>query len=349
MQNLYVFKFEKNMNISEFNFDLPKELIAQYPCTPRSASRLLYLAKDIGKITHKTFNDLPDFLLPNDLLIFNDTRVIPARLFGNKITGGKVEILIERLLNKNTGLVHIKSNTTKIGTKVIIADYLVEVIGRKEAMFILRVLNGKSLMNIMEEVGHIPLPPYINRVDETVDKERYQTIFAKNKGAVAAPTAALHFDEELIKRIKNNGVQVGFVTLHVGAGTFQPIRVENILEHKMHSEYVEVSPLVCEQIREAKKKGGRIIAVGTTSLRSLETAAKNGNIYPYKGETDIFIYQGFNFSCIDGLVTNFHLPKSSLMLLVCAFAGYRNIMNAYQEAIGLSYRFFSYGDGMFII
>jgi S-adenosylmethionine:tRNA ribosyltransferase-isomerase len=339
------------MNIADFDFNLPPELIAQYPCTPRSASRLLCLDKNTGEITHRIFNELPELLSANDLLIFNNTKVIPARLFGVKLTGGKVELLIERILDEHRILAHIKSNKTlKIGTELIFVNkYNAVIIQRHDDLFELRFNNNESVYSIIEKIGHIPLPPYINRADETFDQERYQTVFAERLGAVAAPTAGLHFDSELLNKIKEKGIGIGYVTLHVGSGTFQPIRVENIHEHKMHSEYFEVSPYLCEQITNTKQRGGRVIAVGTTSVRSLEAAAKSGKLLPFQGDTDIFIYPGYSFKCVDAMITNFHLPKSTLLLLICAFAGYENIMRAYKEAIAQAYRFFSYGDAMFIM
>lgn len=334
------------MNLSDFDFELPHELIAQFPKEQRSSSRLLVLDKNSGKISHKKFTDILEFISPDDLLVFNDTKVIPARLFGQKITGGKIEILIERILDKQHVLAHIKaSKAPKVNSEIIIAEYHAEVIERQDDLFKLKFLNTDNVLAIIEQIGHMPLPPYISRSDEVMDKERYQTVYAKNKGAVAAPTAGLHFDEKLLEQIPNKA----FITLHVGAGTFQPIRVDDVLQHKMHSEYIEVPQDVCDQINATKKNGGRVIAVGTTCVRSLETASLTGEIQSFYGETDIFIYPGFEFKCIDAMITNFHLPKSTLMLLVSAFAGYDNIMTAYHQAIENKYRFFSYGDAMFII
>ena len=334
------------MNLSDFDFELPRELIAQFPKEQRSASRLLVLDKCSGKIIHKKFTDLLDFITPNDLVVFNDTKVIPARLFGQKSTGGKVEILIERILDKQHVLAHIKaSKTPKIDSEIIIADYHAQVIERQDDLFKLKFIDTDNVLEVIEAIGHIPLPPYITRSDEVLDKERYQTVYAKNKGAVAAPTAGLHFDEKLLEQIPNKA----FITLHVGAGTFQPIRVTDILQHKMHSEYIEVSQEVCDKINATKEQGGKVIAVGTTCVRSLETVAQRGKIQAFYGETDIFIYPDFEFQCVDVMITNFHLPKSTLMLLVSAFAGYDNIMAAYQQAIDKRYRFFSYGDAMLIV
>lgn len=338
------------MRLIDFDFSLPPELIAQYPCLPRSASRLLCLDKTTGGIKHKCFNELPELLSPNDLLVFNDTKVIPARLFGKKITGGKIEILVERILTENRVLAHIRSNKKlKIGLVITFDEgYQAEISQRHNDLFELVFHSYEPVLAILEKIGHIPLPPYINRSDESFDESCYQTVYAKNKGAVAAPTAGLHFDEQLLTKIREKGIAIGFITLHVGSGTFQPIRAENINEHKMHAEYLEVSECLCEQVEKAKQKGGRVIAVGTTSVRSLETASKDGRLSPFQGYTDIFICPGYSFRCVDAVVTNFHLPKSTLLLLVCAFAGYENIIHAYEEAIAKSYRFFSYGDAMFI-
>lgn len=339
------------MRVNDFAFNLPEKLIAQYPCSMRSESRLLCLKKNSGNIVHRQFIDLPNLLFYKDLLVFNDTRVISARLFATKATGGKVEVLIERILDKHRVLAHLKfSKPPKSGSKLILSDnYAVEVLGKNNDLFELHFLSDDHILDILDKIGHIPLPPYIERADETIDKERYQTVFAKHKGAVAAPTAGLHFDELLLTKLKDKGIQTAFITLHVGAGTFQPVRVDKIKDHKMHSEYIEVSEEVCEQIKNTKQQGGRVIAVGTTVVRSLETAARQGNIAPFNGETDIFIYPGFEFHCVDALITNFHLPKSTLLMLVSAFAGFDNIMQAYKEAIKRRYRFFSYGDAMLIL
>lgn len=345
------------MNLNDFDFILPQELIAQNPLPERTASRLLCLNSNNGKITHKHFVDLPELLLPNDLLIFNNTKVIPARLFGVKATGGKVEILVERIIDSRTFIAQIRaSKTPKIGSKIILAeDVGLEVCGRRDDFFEVVLYgandNDNDILSVLEKIGHVPLPPYIKHQDTNIDKQRYQTVFAKHHGAVAAPTAGLHFDKNLLQKLADKGVQQAFVTLHVGAGTFQPIRVERIEQHRMHSEYFEISEHTCEQIENAKRCGGRVVAVGTTTVRVLESAAKmfNGAIKPYSGYTDIFIYPGYKFHAIDALITNFHLPKSTLLMLVCAFAGYDNVMRTYHEAIKLQYRFFSYGDGMLIV
>lgn len=339
------------MLLNDFDFYLPPELVAQFPLPKRSASRLLCLDKKTGNIAHHNFEDLPNLINSKDLLVFNNTKVISARLFATKPTGGKAEILVERLLENNKLLAQIKtSKPLKIGAKLILTtDTWFEIIGRQDNFFELVLHSPHQLNIILEQFGQIPLPPYIEHQPTIFDNNRYQTIYAKHDGAVAAPTAGLHFDEELMTNLANKKIQTAFLTLHVGAGTFQPIRTEKIEDHKMHKEYIDVSEAVCEQVLNTKKNGGRVIAVGTTSARSLETACQSGEIKPYCGDTDIFIYPGYKFHCVDALITNFHLPKTSLLLLVCALAGYKNIMCAYQEAIQQKYRFFSYGDGMLII
>lgn len=339
-------------NVNDFDFYLPENLIAQHPLKTRSQSKLLCLKRTTGEINHQNFTDLPNFLKPNDLLIFNDTKVIPARLYGSKLTGGKIEILVERIIADNKILAHVKSNKTlKNGTKLLLENIInAEVVAKKndlyEIVFYLNK-NDNNLLYLLEKHGHIPLPPYIKHEPSLLDRERYQTIFAKNAGAVAAPTAALHFDEKLLEIIKEKNVKTDFITLHVGAGTFQPVRVANILEHKMHSEYAEVSAEILAKIKDTKNHGGRVIAVGTTTVRTLETVAQK-NVTEFCGETDIFIYPGFKFKLVDAMITNFHLPKSTLLMLVSAFAGRENILKAYQCAIENQYRFFSYGDAMFI-
>lgn len=337
------------MRLEDFHFDLPDELIARYPTEQRSASRLLCLDGQSGAVEHKHFYELVDLLNPNDLLVFNDTRVIPARLFGQKTTGGKLEILIERLDSDVEAIAHVRSNRTpKPGSEFVLENgFKVLITGRKEALFSLQLQEG-DWQTVMTAVGHMPLPPYIDRADELSDKERYQTVYSKVNGAVAAPTAGLHFDDELLEKIRSKGVDSAFVTLHVGAGTFSPVRVENITEHKMHSEWFEVSQEVCDKVNSTRAKGGRVIAVGTTSVRCLESASANGFIEPHMGETDIFIYPGYQFRSVDALITNFHLPESTLMMLVSAFASKDHIMNAYNDAVKEAYRFFSYGDSMFI-
>lgn len=335
------------MKLSDFDYHLPPELIAQYPESNRSGSRLLHLNKNNGAIQHLNFPDLINLLHPNDLLVFNNTRVIPARLHGHKPTGGKVEILVERILDDHTALAHVRSNKTcRIPMEIILEQGVTAtVIERNENMFKVQFTADVPLIELLNKIGHIPLPPYIERADESLDLQRYQTVYAQQPGAVAAPTAGLHFDEAMFAKLAEKNIQHTFVTLHVGAGTFQPVKVENIEEHKMHSEWMEVSQVTCDLVEATKEKGGRVIAVGTTSVRCLETAG----LAPYSGDTNIFIYPGYQFKVIDGLLTNFHLPCSTLLMLVSALAGKENILNAYQNAIEHRYRFFSYGDAMVIL
>ncbi len=343
------------MKTQDFIYNLPEELIAQEALADRSKSRLLTVNKETKQIEDKTFAQIIDYLRPNDILIFNNTKVINARMFGKKETGGKLEILVERVLNDKTVYAHIKSSKSpKPGANLILEEEVsVTVLGRKDELFYIEFNSEQSVLEILEQYGHVPLPPYIERNDREDDKSRYQTVFAETPGAVAAPTAGLHFDEEIIAAISELGVEIGCVTLHVGAGTFQPVRVDDVKNHKMHSELVEVSEDVCEQIAKAKNAGGRVIAIGTTVVRSLESAAKNGVLTPYSDETDIFIYPGYEFKVVDALLTNFHLPASTLLMLVSAFAGKEMsgkalIMQAYEHAVAEKYRFFSYGDAMFI-
>jgi len=342
------------MQLSDFHYDLPKELIALYPQDERSASRLLCVDRETGGTSHRTFSDLPELISPDDLIVFNNTKVMPARLYGHKATGGKVELLIERITDTNSAICQIRaSKAPKSGMRISIAENVwLEVTGREDSFFL--ISSGEQpLLALLDEHGHMPLPPYIERDDENFDRERYQTLFAERPGAVAAPTAGLHFDEPLLQRIREMGVAVGYVTLHVGAGTYQPVRVDNIQDHKMHSEYLEVDELVCEQIQACRDRGGKVIAVGTTCVRSLETAAMKAReqgleMAPYAGDTDIFIYPGKDFYCVDAMVTNFHLPESTLLMLVSAFTSREIMLAAYAEAIEERYRFFSYGDAMFI-
>lgn len=336
--------------VSDFHFDLPEALIAQYPAAKRTGSRLLCLDRQTGELAHRQFPDLIDLLQPNDLLVLNNTKVIPARLFGQKASGGKVEVLVERVLDSRRVLAHVRaSKSPKPGSSLLLADAItVEVLGRQGELFELQFAPEKTAADWLTEYGHMPLPPYIERSDNTEDAERYQTVYAKHAGAVAAPTAGLHFDEALLERIKQLGVEMAFVTLHVGAGTFQPVRVEHLSEHRMHHEWLTVPAVTCEAVARAKQRGGRVIAVGTTSVRALETASQSGELQPYQGETNIFIYPSYQFRVIDALLTNFHLPESTLIMLVAAFAGYENTMAAYRTAVEQQYRFFSYGDAMFI-
>lgn len=336
------------MQVADFFFELPESLIARYPLAERRASRLLVLEGPSGALSHRRFADLLDYVRPGDLMVFNDTRVIPARLFGRKATGGQLEILVERVLDTQRVLAHVRaSKSPKAGSSILIdGGGEAQVLGRQESLFELGF--SEPVLPLLERVGHMPLPPYIDRPDEGSDRERYQTVYAQRAGAVAAPTAGLHFDEAMLAALREQGVATAYVTLHVGAGTFQPVRVERIEDHHMHSEWLEVGQAVVDAVAECRARGGRVIAVGTTSVRSLETAARSGQLLPFAGETDIFIYPGKPFHVVDALVTNFHLPESTLLMLVSAFAGYRETMAAYAEAVREGYRFFSYGDAMFI-
>lgn len=336
------------MQLNDFNFNLPRDLIARYALPKRSDSRLLKL--HFGNLTHCLFKQISELMLEGDLLVFNDTKVIPARLLGKKMTGGRVEVLVERILGEYRILAQIDANKSpKVGDDLIFSSVLLRVVDRQGLFYELAYLQGdRTILAVIEEIGQIPLPPYLQRSVEENDKERYQTVYAKHQGAVAAPTAGLHFDEALLALLKKKGVGFGYLTLHVGAGTFTPVRVNDIRTHQMHAERIEVSSTLCQQIKTVKQRGGRIIAVGTTSMRALETASQSGQIEAYQGETNIFIYPGFQFNCVDVLITNFHLPCSSLLMLVCAFAGYQQVMRAYQIAIEKKYRFYSYGDAMWV-
>jgi len=337
------------MKLSDFHYELPESLIAQFPPVKRGDSRLLCLDGNTGKIEDDHFSSFIDRVNENDLLVFNNTKVMPARLYGQKQSGGKVEILVERLLDDSTALAHVRaSKSPKAGTQILLNDgFILEVIERKDSLFVLQS-REVDMMSIMAEAGHMPLPPYITREDGNDDESRYQTVYAEKTGAVAAPTAGLHFTEELMKGLSDKGVRSVFVTLHVGAGTFQPVRVHNLDEHQMHEEYVELDQQVVDAVAETRKRGGRVIAIGTTSVRSLESAASSGTLQTYQGDTRLFIRPGFRFNVVDVMLTNFHLPESTLLMLVSAFAGYENIMQAYQHAVKQQYRFFSYGDAMWI-
>ena len=338
---------------TDFQFELPAELIAQQPMSDREASRLLIVSAKDSSVEDKNFVDFIDYLNPGDLLVMNDTRVIPARLLGRKDTGGKVEVLVERVLDDKTVLAHVRSSKSpKAGYELFLEESLyVTVLGREDDLFKLefRLSDDETVFTLLDRFGHIPLPPYIERQDNLDDRERYQTVYAKNPGAAAAPTAGLHFTTDILDKILAKGISVATVTLHVGAGTFQPVRVDNLEDHKMHSEWISLDESVVKQINETKKSGGRVVAIGTTSVRCLESAfAKHGELKAYTGETDIFITPGVKFNVVDALLTNFHLSESTLIMLVSAFAGYENTMAAYQHAIAQKYRFFSYGDAMFI-
>ena len=336
------------MHVSAFSFQLPDSLIARHPLAERRASRLLVLDGESGQLTHRRFADLLEYVRSGDLMVFNNIRVIPARLFGQKDTGGKLEVLVERVLDSHRVLAHIRSSKSpKPGTKIHLdGGGEASMLARHDALFELQFT--EQVLPLLERVGHMPLPPYIDRPDDSADRERYQTVYAQRAGAVAAPTAGLHFDEALLGALREKGVETTFVTLHVGAGTFQPVRVERIEEHHMHCEWLEVGQDVVDAVAACRQRGGRVIAVGTTSVRSLESAARDGTLKAFSGDTDIFIYPGKPFHVVDALVTNFHLPESTLLMLVSAFAGYPETMAAYAEAVAEGYRFFSYGDAMFI-
>lgn len=340
------------MQRTDFDYHLPEELIAQQPLAERSASRMLLLDAETDRLQDRMFTDIGDYLRAGDLLVFNDTRVIPARLFGSKASGGKVEVMIERVLDAHNALAHVRaSKSPKPGARLHLDGGVeVEVTGRDGALFQLCFHDARPVFEVLDAVGHMPLPPYIAREDELADRERYQTVFARNPGAVAAPTAGLHFDQTMLDKLSEKGVEQAFVTLHVGAGTFQPVRADKLEDHRMHAEYVEVSRQVCEQIAATRARGGRVVAVGTTALRSLEGAAQAmGGLARFAGETDIFITPGYTFQVVDMLITNFHLPESTLLMLVSALAGYERVMAAYQHAVEQKYRFFSYGDAMLVI
>ncbi|KAF1713388.1 tRNA preQ1(34) S-adenosylmethionine ribosyltransferase-isomerase QueA [Pseudoxanthomonas sangjuensis] len=338
------------MKKTDFHYDLPPELIAQAPLPERSASRMLVVPPGDAPFDDRHVRDLPQLLRKGDLLVFNDTRVIPARLFGQKETGGRVEILIERLLPGNEARAQIgASKSPKPGGRIALdGGGSAEVLGRDGEFYHLRFDVPAALESWLQQVGRLPLPPYIQREPGADDDERYQTVFAKELGAVAAPTAGLHFDDALLEALRGIGVEFGHVTLHVGAGTFQPVRVEDLREHRMHSEWLNVGAELVAQARKARANGGRVIAVGTTVLRALESAMKDGELRPFAGETRIFIFPGYRIRSIDALVTNFHLPESTLLMLVSAFAGRSRIFAAYEHAVRERYRFFSYGDAMLL-
>jgi len=337
------------MRLSDFHYDLPDELIAQHPAKQRGASRLLCLDGPSGAISDRMFQDLPTLLQPGDLLVFNNTRVMAARLYGQKASGGRVELLVERLLGEREALAHVRaSKSPKVGSDLLVEGARLTVTGRDDGLFRLSLAEG-SFTALMDLHGHMPLPPYIRRPDDDADQSRYQTVYARKPGAVAAPTAGLHFDQAMLDRLTVMGVEQAFVTLHVGAGTFQPVRVEDIAQHRMHAEWVEVSQQVVDQVAATRARGGRVVAVGTTSVRSLESAAADsGQLQAYAGDSRLFITPGYRFRVVDALLTNFHLPESTLMMLVSAFAGYDHVMAAYRHAVAQRYRFFSYGDAMFL-
>ena len=343
------------MNVSDFDFELPESLIAQMPLPERSGARMLVLDGAGGEIRDAAIREFPGLLSAGDLLVFNDTRVIPARLHGQKDSGGKVEVLLERILCEHEAIFHVRaSKSPKKGAILRMEGGVVlEMMAREDALFRLRLrAGGESILQALEAHGHMPLPPYIERQDSLADRERYQTVFADRPGAVAAPTAGLHFDEDLLAAVRARGVETTRVTLHVGAGTFQPVRVESLTEHVMHAEWVEVPQVTVDAISAARARGGRVIAIGTTSVRALESAARfspNGELAAWRGDTRLFITPGVRFRVVDALLTNFHLPRSTLLMLVSAFGGYANMMRVYRHAVDAQYRFFSYGDAMFIM
>jgi len=338
------------MRTTDFDFYLPDDLIAQFPAKERSASRLLRLDGKTGKLADEKFIDLPEFIAPGDLLVFNNTKVIKARLAGSKATGGQIEALIERVIDTQHALAHIKSSRSpKSGSKLLFADaFEAEVIERQDDLFLIKILSNRDLLDLLDQYGSLPLPPYIEHDADAHDDERYQTVYAEQPGAVAAPTAGLHFDEAMLERLKVHGVNIAYVTLHVGAGTFQPVRVDNISEHKMHSELYSVPEETVALIKATQAQGKKVTAIGTTSMRALESAARSGELMAGSGDTDIFITPGYEFKVVERILTNFHLPKSTLLMLVSAFAGLEHIQQAYQHAIAQKYRFFSYGDAMLI-
>ncbi len=335
------------MRTRDFDYHLPETLIAQHPPANRRDSRLLRL-DGAGDVVDLDFVDIIDLIAPQDLLVFNNTRVLAARLFGRKESGGKVEVLVERLRNAHEVAAHLRaSRSPRAGSRLVLADaFNVSVTGREDDLFILH--SETPWPEILDAAGHMPLPPYITRADDDIDMQRYQTVYASRPGAVAAPTAGLHFDNALLQAVRDKGVATTEVTLHVGAGTFQPVRVENIADHRMHAEWLEVSAQTVAAVAACKARGGRVIAVGTTSVRSLETAAQEGELQPFQGDSRLFITPGFQFRVVDAILTNFHLPQSTLLMLVSAFAGFEPVRRAYRHAVEQKYRFFSYGDAMFI-
>ncbi len=343
------------MDTAGFEFDLPPDLIAQQALAERSASRLLHVGegapgqgRDDLSVADLHFRDFPGLLRPGDLLVGNDTRVVPARLFGRKATGGKVELLLERVLGETDALVQLRSShAPKPGAALEFGPGVTaEVTGRREEFFVLRF--SRPVLAVLDELGHVPLPPYIRREDEPGDRQRYQTVFAREQGSVAAPTAGLHFDEALLAAIAARGVEFRTLTLHVGAGTFAPLRPQQLKTGRLHAERLEVSDALCAAVADCRGRGGRVIAIGTTATRALETAGESGELRPFRGETSLFIRPGYGFRIVDAMVTNFHLPGSSLLMLVCAFGGTARVMAAYRHAVAQRYRFFSYGDAMFL-
>jgi len=335
---------------SDFHFELPPELIAQTPLAERSSSRLLIVDAAHGRLEDRHFTDLVALLAPGDLLVFNDTRVLPARLYGRKESGGAVEILIERIIGAHEARAQLGvSKKPKAGGRIVLEDgSAVTVVGRDGEFFLLRFEAVEPLEKLLVKLGCMPLPPYIHRDADVVDTERYQTVYARETGAVAAPTAGLHFDKPLLDALAARGIDSAYVTLHVGAGTFQPVRSERVEDHLMHREWLNVGAELVKKIRQTRARGGRVVAVGTTVVRALETAMHEGELQPFAGETQIFIFPGYRISSVDALITNFHLPESTLLMLVSAFGGRETMLDAYRHAVEQRYRFFSYGDAMLI-
>jgi S-adenosylmethionine:tRNA ribosyltransferase-isomerase len=339
------------MKKSDFNYHLPESLIAQKPLAERTASRLLHLDRASGAIKDNQFSNFLDLLNANDLVVFNDTKVIPARLYGHKASGGKIEILIERIEGDRQALAHIKASKSPKPDSLLNLDggAICRVIERENDLFRLQFETEQTLLDLLADIGHIPLPPYIERADDSDDLERYQTVFAKQAGAVAAPTAGLHFDQAALDKLEAKGIAKAFVTLHVGSGTFQPVRADDLADHVMHKEFYQVSQATVDAVQQARARGGRVVAIGTTAVRALESASRCGSLQAGFGDTDLFITPGYEFKSVDAMLTNFHLPESTLLMLISAFAGYDAVMQAYQHAIQQQYRFFSYGDAMVII
>ena len=336
---------------ADFDYELPPDRIAKHPLPDRSAGRLLVMDRAGGELSDRGIRDLPDLLAPDDLLVLNDTRVIPARLFGRKPTGGKVEVLVERLLPRRRILAQLRfARPPGSGSELVLAEGARAVVeGREGRFWTLRFPDATDVADFLERHGQVPLPPYIDRAPEPQDRDRYQTVYAHRPGAVAAPTAGLHFDEALLRRLDERGIGRVFVTLHVGAGTFRPIESEDIRDHRIHAERLSVGAEACARIEQARERGGRVIAVGTTSARALESAARSGRVRPFEGETRLYLYPGRPFAATDGMLTNFHLPRSSLLVMICAFAGRAATLDAYRHAVDRGYRFYSYGDAMLIL
>jgi S-adenosylmethionine:tRNA ribosyltransferase-isomerase len=340
----------RGVSLADFDYDLPDALIAQHPPARRRDARLLVLGAREGEWTDATIVEMRKLVRPRDVLVLNDTRVIPARLIGRKSSGGAVELLLERMQDKSCALVQLRaSKPTRAGTRIALEKLgALLVTARAGGFYVVEAADGADLAELIAANGHVPLPPYITRPDEALDSERYQTVFARRPGAVAAPTAGLHFDQALLDELARQGAAIHYVTLHVGAGTFQPLRTHDIEQHVMHAERIEITPATCAAITDARAAGGRVIAIGTTVTRALESAAAHGALAPFTGDTRLFIRPGFRFRVVDALLTNFHLPRSTLLMLVAAFGGHARVMAAYRHAVDAGYRFFSYGDAMWL-